>query len=189
VGSLRNFAELVDGLNERVGRTLAWLTLAMVLLQFVVVVMRYVFGIGSVVAQEAIVYMHATVFLAGAAYTLLHNGHVRCDIFYSDASPRTRAIVDLIGVFLFLLPMCIMIFWVAWPYVANAWAVLEGSPEGRLGIPGVFLLKTVILVFAALLGLQALSMAIRSWLTLSGLNGLADLKDFTKDIDDEGRAP
>ncbi|MEM8949997.1 MAG: TRAP transporter small permease subunit [Pseudomonadota bacterium] len=186
--SLQDFADFVDGLNEHIGRTLAWLTLGMVLLQFVVVVMRYVFGIGSVVAQEAIVYMHATIFLGGAAYTLLHNGHVRCDIFYSDATPRTRAIVDLIGVFLFLLPMCIMIFWVSWPYVMNAWAVLEGSPEGRLGIPAVFLLKTVILVFAGLLGLQAISMAIRAVLTLAGLHGLADLENFTKDIDDEGPA-
>ena len=184
--SLRGFAEFVDGLNERIGRTLAWLTLGMVLLQFVVVVMRYVFGIGSVIAQEAIVYMHATVFLAGAAYTLLHNGHVRCDIFYSDATPRTRAIVDLIGVFLFLLPMCIMILLASWPYVANAWAVLEGSPEGRLGIPAVFLLKTVILVFAVLLALQAISMAIHASLKLAGLQGLADLDGFTKDVDDEG---
>ncbi len=186
MSSLRGFAELIDQLNEGVGRAVAWLTLGMVLLQFVVVVMRYVFGIGSVIMQEAIVYMHATIFLAGAAYTLLHNGHVRCDIFYSDATPRTRAIVDLIGVFLFLLPMCVMILWVAWPYVANAWAVLEGSPEGRLGIPAVFLLKTVMLVFAGLLGLQAISMAIHAALRLAGLEGLADLDDFTKNIDDKG---
>lgn len=184
--SLREFAQFVDGLNERIGRTLAWLTLGMVLVQFMVVVMRYVFGIGSVIMQEAIVYMHVCVFLGGAAYTLLHNGHVRCDIFYSGATARTRALVDLIGVFLFLLPMCIMIFWVAWPYVANAWAVLEDSPEGRLGIPAVFLLKTVILVFAVLLGLQAISMATHAGLRLAGLQGLADLDDFAKDLDDEG---
>lgn len=184
--SLRGLAETIDGLNEGVGRALAWLTLGMVLLQFVVVVMRYVFGIGSVIAQEAIVYMHASVFLGGAAYTLLHNGHVRCDIFYSDASPRTRAIIDLIGVFLFLLPMCAMIVWFSWPYVANAWAVLEGSPEGRLGIPAVFLLKTLILVFAGLLGLQAISMAVHAALRLAGLEGLADLEGFAKGIDDEG---
>lgn len=184
--SLQGFAESIDWLNERVGRALAWLTLGMVLLQFVVVILRYVFGIGSVIMQEAIVYMHASVFLGAAAYTLLHNGHVRCDIFYSDASHRTRAIIDLIGVFLFLLPMCIMIFWVSWPYVVNAWAVLEGSQEGRLGIPAVFLLKTVILVFAALLGLQAISLAIHASIRLAGLEGLADIDDFTRDIEDEG---
>ncbi|MEZ5934278.1 MAG: TRAP transporter small permease subunit [Alphaproteobacteria bacterium] len=186
MGSLRDFAELIDGLNERIGRVLAWLTLGMILLQFVIVVLRYVFGLGWVALQEAIVYMHASVFLGAAAYTLLHNGHVRCDIFYADATPRTRALVDLIGVFLFLLPMCIMIFWVSWPYVANAWAVLEGSPEGRLGIPAVFLLKTIILVFAVLLGLQATSMAVHAGLRLAGLEGLADLDDFAKDVDDEG---
>lgn len=186
--SLRGFADIVDRLNERIGRTLAWLTLAMVLVQFVVVVMRYVFGLGSVVMQEAIVYMHATVFLGGAAYALLHDGHVRCDIFFSLATPRVRAIIDLIGVSLFLLPMCALIFWIAWPYVANAWAVLEGSPEGRLGIPAVFLLKTVILVFAVLLGLQAISMAVRAAIRLAGLGGLADLEDFANDVDDEGRA-
>ena len=188
MSSLQDLAESIDSLNDWVGRTIAWLALGMVLLQFAVVVMRYVFGIGSVIAQEAIVYMHATIFLAGASYTLLHKGHVRCDIFYSDATPRTRAIVDLIGVFLFLLPMCIMIFWVSWPYVANAWAVLEGSPEGRLGIPAVFLLKTVILVFAFLLGLQAISLAIHASLRLSGLGGLADLDDFGKDTEREETA-
>lgn len=184
--SLQGFAETIDWLNERIGRTIAWLTLIMVLLQFVVVILRYVFGIGSVMMQEAIVYMHATIFLAGASYTLLHNGHVRCDIFYSAASPRKRAIIDLIGVVIFLLPMCIMIFVVSWPYVINAWAVLEGSPEGRLGIPAVFLLKTVILVFAALLGLQAVSMAIHALLRLAGLEGLDRLQGFADGVDDEG---
>ena len=96
--------------------------------------------------------MHATVFMVAAGYTLLHNGHVRCDIFYADASPRGRALIDLIGVLIFLLPMCALIAWVAWPYVAAAWAVREGSQEGSLGIPGVYLLKSVILVFAGAAG-------------------------------------
>lgn len=186
VASLKGFAAFVDRMNERIGRTISWLALGIVLVQFVVVVMRYVFGVGSVIMQETIVYMHAIVFLVGAAYTLLHDGHVRCDIFYSDATPRTRAMIDLIGVVLFLLPMCVMIFWVSWPYVANAWAVLEGSPEGRLGIPAVFLLKTVILVFAVLLALQAVAMAIHAGIRLAGLEGLADLDGFAKDIEDKG---
>jgi TRAP-type mannitol/chloroaromatic compound transport system permease small subunit len=177
---------MVDGMNERIGRLIAWLALFMVLLQFVIVVLRYVFGLGSVIAQEAMIYMHATLFLAGASYALLHDGHVRCDIFYRDASPRTRALIDLGGVALFLLPMCIVIFWVSWPYVANAWAVLEGSPEGDLGIPAIFLLKSVILVFAFLLGLQAVSMAIHAALRLAGLEGLSDLEGFADGLDDVG---
>ncbi len=171
---LLRLARVTDRLNEWLGSKLAWLTLAMVLLQFVIVVMRYVFGLGSVKLQESIVYLHATVFMAAAGYTLLHNGHVRCDIFYSPASPRAKAWVDLFGVLVFLLPMCALIAWIAWPYVAAAWAVREGSPEGSLGIPGVFLLKTVILVFAALLALQGLALAIHAALLLAGVEAPHD---------------
>jgi TRAP-type mannitol/chloroaromatic compound transport system permease small subunit len=166
---LLRLARIIDRCNDWLGRKLAWLTLALVLLQFVIVVMRYVFGLGSVKMQEGVVYMHASLFMLAAGYTLLHNGHVRCDIFYSAASPRAKAWVDLFGVLVFLLPMCVLIGWVAWPYVASAWAVLEGSPEGSLGIPAVFLLKTVILVFAALLALQGLALAIHSGLLLAGV--------------------
>ena len=164
-------ARAIDRANERIGVTVAWLALFTVLVEFTVVLMRYVFGVGSVKMQELIVYMHATVLMAAAGYTLLHNGHVRCDIFYAEASPRRRAVIDLIGVLIFLLPMCALIAWVAWPYVAAAWAVREGSQEGRLGIPGVFLLKTVILVFAALLALQGVALALHSALRLAGIEG------------------
>jgi len=166
--ALMHLARATDRFNDWLGRKIAWLALAMVLLQFVVVVMRYVFGLGSVKLQEGVVYLHATVFMVAAGYTLLHNGHVRCDIFYAPASPRAKAWVDLFGVVVFLLPMCALIAWIGWPYVAAAWAVREGSPEGSLGIPGVFLLKTVILVFALLLALQGLALAIHSALLLAG---------------------
>ena len=170
---LLRFARAIDRGNEMLGRTIAWLALFLVLLQFVVVVMRYVFGLGSVKMQESIVYMHATIFMVAAGYTLLHNGHVRCDIFYASASPRAKAAIDLFGVFAFLMPMCALIAWAAWPYVAASWAVREGSPEGSLGLPAVFLLKSVILVFAGLLSLQALSLAIHSALLLAGIEAPA----------------
>jgi TRAP-type mannitol/chloroaromatic compound transport system permease small subunit len=162
-------ARAIDRANERIGVTVAWLALFTVLVEFTVVVMRYVFGVGSVKMQESIVYMHATVFMVAAGYTLLHNGHVRCDIFYAEATPRRKAAIDLIGVAIFLLPMCALIAWEAWPYVTAAWAVREGSPEGRLGIPGVFLLKSMILVFAGLLGVQGIALAAHSALRLAGV--------------------
>ena len=161
-------ARATDAANERIGVSIAWLALALVLVAFTVVLMRYVFGVGSVKMQESIVYMHAIVFMVAAGYTLLHNGHVRCDIFYAAASPRRRALIDLIGVVIFLLPTCALIAWAAWPYVAQAWAVREGSQEGSLGIPGVFLLKSIILVFAAVVALQGIALAIRSALHLAG---------------------
>jgi TRAP-type mannitol/chloroaromatic compound transport system permease small subunit len=157
--NIEKTACMVDRLNERIGRAVCWLALGMVLVQVAVVLMRYVFGQGSVMMQEAIIDMHAALFMLGAGYTLRHDGHVRCDLFYRDLSPSRRAWVDLLGVVLFLLPMCMVIFWVAMPYVINAWSILEGSPEGSLGLPGVFLLKTLIPIFATLLGLQGLALA------------------------------
>lgn len=172
--ALLRLARTTDRFSDWLGRKVAWLALAMVLLQFVIVLMRYVFGLGSVKLQEGVVYLHATVFMVGAGYTLLHNGHVRCDIFYSGSSPRAKAWVDLFGVLVFLWPMCALIAWVAWPYVAAAWGVLEGSPEGSLGIPAVFLLKSIILAFAALLALQGLALAIHSVLLIAGVEAPHD---------------
>jgi len=166
--ALARLAGLIDTLNEYVGRTVAWLALLMVLTQFVVVLMRYVFGVGSVWAQESIVYMHATLFMLAAGYTLLHNGHVRVDIFYRTASPVARARIDLVGTLLLLWPVCFLIFYVAFPYVESSWRVREGSRETS-GIQGVYLLKSVILVFVVLLALQGLSTVIHALRVLAGL--------------------
>ena len=140
----------------------------MVMLQLIIVTLRYVFGAGSVMMQEAMIYMHASLFLLGAGYTLFHDDHVRCDIFYRDASKSKQAIIDITGVIVFLIPMCVAITWISLPYVMNAWSILEGSPEGSLGLPLVFLLKTLIPVFATLLGLQGLSLALQSASRLFG---------------------
>ena len=169
---LHGLARTIDRLNETIGVSVAWLALALVLVEFTVVLMRYVFGIGSVKMQELIVYMHAIVFMVAGGYTLLHNGHVRCDIFYAAASPRRRAVIDLFGVLAFLLPTCVLIAAAAWPYVVQAWTVREGSPEGSLGIPGVFLLKTVVLVFAGLVALQGIALALHSLLRLVGVEAV-----------------
>lgn len=164
---LYSLEKFIDAMNERIGRAIAWLTLAMVLTQFVVVVMRYVFGLGSIFMQESIVYMHASVFLIASGYTLLHNGHVRVDIFYGGASEKTKARIDLLGVIFLLWPICGLVFWVGGPFVSEAWRVLEGSPEGS-GIQGVYLLKTTILIFATLLSLQGLSLLAKCLFTLTG---------------------
>ena len=158
----------IDMVNERIGRAVSWLALIMVLVQMIVVVMRYVFGVSWLALQESIVYMHAAIFLAAAGYTLLHDGHVRVDIFYRPASERRQAYVDLVGAVCFLLPMASAIFYISWPYVMKSWHVLETSQEGS-GLPAVFLLKTVILVYAALVALQGISLALRSFMTISGM--------------------
>jgi TRAP-type mannitol/chloroaromatic compound transport system permease small subunit len=157
----------IDRLTAAVGRAVMWCLLAMVLVQVAVVLMRYVLGLGSIWLSEAIVYAHATLLMAAAAWTLQRGGHVRVDIFYAGASPRTRAIVDLLGGLVLLLPFVGVLAWFSFPYVARSWAILERSRESS-GLPLVFLLKTLIPAFALLLGLQGIAQAARAWLVLAG---------------------
>ncbi len=146
---------------------MAWLALIMVLVQFGVVVARYVFGVGDLWAQESVVYMHAVLFMLAAAYTLSDDGHVRVDIFYRSATPRTRALVNLLGSIFLLIPVALMITYSSWNYVASSWRIQEGSIETS-GIPGVYLLKTAIPIFGILIAAQGLVMILRSILYLTG---------------------
>lgn len=158
-------ADLIDSLTRAVGRGAAWLAPVIVLVQFVVVIMRYVLDIGSIWLQESILYAHAALFLLAAAWVLRLDGHVRIDIFYADAGPRTKATIDLIGAVLLLLPFMGVLAWFAFPFVAESWAILERSRETG-GLPFVYLLKTLVLVFAILMGLQGIAQAIRAALVL-----------------------
>jgi TRAP-type mannitol/chloroaromatic compound transport system permease small subunit len=173
---MKRLAGHIDALNERIGRAVSWLALLIVLIQFGVVVGRYVFGVGSIWVQELITYMFGFMFMLGAAYTLRHDGHVRVDIFYREARPRTKAIVNLVGSVVFLIPICALIFWIAWPYVLQSWQILERSQESS-GIPARYLQKTAILAFAVLMALQGLSMAIHSVLALRGDERELDASD------------
>jgi len=160
-------AERIDRLNTAIGRAASWCALAILLIGFAVVLLRYVLGLGSIWLQESILYAHAALFLLAAAWTLKEGGHVRVDVFYADASPRAKAWVDLVGVLLLLLPFCLAILWFSLPYVTRSWAILERSRESS-GLPLVFLLKTLIPAFAVLLALQGVAQAIRAALILRG---------------------
>ena len=155
-------ADAIERFIEWCGRAVSWLTLFMVIVTFVVVVLRYLFDTGWIALQESITYMHAAVFLIGAAYTLQQDAHVRVDIFYSRFSEQTRAWVDLCGALFMLMPFMFFIGWMSWEYVISSWDVLEGSREAG-GLPGVFLLKSLILVMTALLMLQAGAQVIRAF--------------------------
>lgn len=154
---------LLDRFSDLTGRLTAWLTLLMVLVTFVVVVMRYVFDSGLIWLQESVLWMHACVFMLGAAYTLRHEEHVRVDIFYRDMSDRRRALTDAAGVVVFLLPLCAFLAFKAWDFVAASWAIREVSREsGGLPYPLIPLLKTVILVMPIAVSLQGLSLLLHS---------------------------
>lgn len=164
---LISFVRAVEDANDRIGRAVAWFTLATVAICFLVVLLRYVFNIGFRWMQEAYIWVHAVAFMGGAAYTLLHGGHVRVDVFYRTASPRTKAWVDLIGTAIFLMPFLAVVAIWSWPYVVQSWLVLESSRDSD-GLPGVFLLKSVILVFVLLVGVQGLAVMGRSLVVLGG---------------------
>jgi TRAP-type mannitol/chloroaromatic compound transport system permease small subunit len=146
----------IDRLNTAIGRAASWCALGVVLIGFAVVLLRYVLGLGSIWLQESILYAHAALFLLAAAWTLKEGGHVRVDVFYADASPRAKAWIDLLGALFLLLPFACAILWFSLPYVGRSWAILERSRESS-GLPLVFLLKTLIPVFALLLALQGIS--------------------------------
>jgi TRAP-type mannitol/chloroaromatic compound transport system permease small subunit len=154
-------ADRIDRLTTAIGRAVAWLALVIVLLQFALVVARYLFGLGSIWLSEAVIYGHAALFMGAAAWTLRAGGHVRVDVFYAEASPRARAMIDLVGALLLLLPFALVLVWLSLPYAARSWAILERSQEAS-GLPLVFVLKTLIPLFALLMALQGIAQAIRA---------------------------
>src|SRR5258708_6549004 len=170
-GTMRKTAERIGGGIDRaiaaIGRAATWCCLIIVLAEFAVVVMRYAFGIGSIRLQESVLYAHAALFMLAAAWTLQVDGHVRVDVFYAQAGRRTRAVIDLIGAVVFLFPFAIAVAALSMPYVERSWAILEGSRETS-GLPFVYLLKTLIPLFALLIGLQGIAQTIRAALVLAG---------------------
>ena len=153
----------LDRFSGFVGRAAAWLTLFMVVVTFVIVVLRYVFDIGFIWLQESVIWMHAAVFMLGAAYTLREEEHVRVDVFYRDMSERRRAWVDLIGVLIFLLPLCVFLAWNSVDFVLQSWKIGESSREpGGLPFPFLPMLKSVILLMPITVSLQGLSLFLRS---------------------------
>ncbi|MGA7665606.1 MAG: TRAP transporter small permease subunit [Pseudolabrys sp.] len=154
-------ADRIDRLTSALGRAAAWLALVVVLLQFALVVARYLFGLGSVWLTETVIYAHAALFMLAAAWTLQVGGHVRVDIFYADASAHTKALIDLVGALFLLLPFMVVLIWLSMPYAARSWSILEHSQEAS-GLPVVFVLKTLIPLFALLMALQGIAQAIRA---------------------------
>jgi TRAP-type mannitol/chloroaromatic compound transport system permease small subunit len=139
------------------------MTLFMVVLTMIIVVMRYVFDAGSIWLQELVIWMHAAVFMVGAAYTLLHEEHVRVDIFYRKMSPRGRALVDLLCVTIFLLPLCGFLAFKSYDFAAASWSIHEVSREpGGLPYPAIPAMKSIVILMPVAVALQGISLLLRS---------------------------
>ncbi len=147
------FARLI---NLVIGKTIPWLCLLMVLVTFAIVLLRYAFNYGNIAMQESVLYMHASVFMLAAAYTLNRNQHVRVDIFYHRLTASAKAWVNVGGTLLLLLPVCGFILWSSSEYVFESWKLQERSREAG-GLPFVYLLKSNIILLAILLIIQGIS--------------------------------
>lgn len=154
-----------SGISEWVGKLVAWLLVAMVTVQFAVVVVRSGFDTGSIAMQQSVSFMHAALFLLAAAFTLKHDAHVRVDIFYRNWSAKRKALANLIGTIFLLLPTTLFIAITSWEYVSFSWSFYEGSNEAG-GLDGVFLLKSCIPAMAVLLSIQGIAMICNSLITL-----------------------
>lgn len=161
----------IGALNKLIGNVFAWLAPLMVIICFIVVVQRYVLGTTTLWMQDLYVWLNGAMFTAVAGFALFRDDHVRVDIFYRPANVRTKAIIDLIGVIFFLLPFCWIVTRYSWNYIARSWKLFEASSNVG-GMPGLFILKSFILVFVALIALQGIAWALRSILVLKGQEGL-----------------
>lgn len=147
---------LIDRLTETMGKTVRWFALLMVVLTCVVVALRYVFNLPSIALQESVTYLHASLFMLGAAYTWQQGGHVRVDVFYRSMSADNQKRVDRFGILLLLMPVCVFMLYSSWEYVNIAWSIREKSQEAG-GLPFVYLLKTLILIMPLTMLLQAVA--------------------------------
>lgn len=158
---------LIDRFSEATGKAVSWLTLVMVVVTFTIVVMRYVFDAGLIWLQESVIWLHAAVFMLGAAYTLKHDEHVRVDVFYRTGSARHKAWVDLLGVLLFLLPVCGFLLIKSWDFAAVSWSIKESSREsGGLPYPLIPMAKSILVAMPFVVGLQGISILLKSVVTI-----------------------
>ena len=167
MGMLHRLIRGIDAANRWAGHLAGWVSLAMVLVVVTDVVMRYAFDTSFVFVQELEWHLFGVMFLLGAGYTLLQDGHVRVDVFYQRFDPKTRAWINLLGVLLFLLPGCLMVLDTSWSFFQNSLAMHEGSPDPG-GIPARYVLKFFIPLGFALLTLQGVSMGLKSLLEICG---------------------
>lgn len=170
---LAHIMHLINKLNTFIGQVFSWLALFIVLVCFTVVIQRYVMSITLMWMQELYVWANGAMFMVVAGYALLHNKHVRVDIFYRPASERTKAIADLCGTVFFIWPFLTIVAIYTHPFVQRAWNLTEASPNVG-GLPGLYILKTFLLVFVAVMGLQSISLAIRSILVLAKRHDLIE---------------
>ncbi len=164
---LKSFISVIDWIIEWAGKIIAWLTLFMVLAVVLVLIFRHGFDLSAIPLKESVTYMHAIVFMLGAAYTLKHDEHVRVDVFYQKFSPQKKSWVEILGFVFLLTPVSWFIYYYSYHTVVFNWALKTGSNDPG-GIPFLYLLMGLLLILPLSLFLQGLANALRNLLFLLG---------------------
>jgi len=164
---LRRLARKIDLVQEHIGRAMSWVMLAMVLVTFADVVLRYAFNQSAVWTQELEWHLFAVCYLLAAGYTMLYDEHVRVDIVYARWSKRKKAKSDFIFLFVFFFPSCLLLLYTTWPFLRNSFMINEGSPDPG-GIPARWVLKSTIIIGFLLLVLQGISQAVKNYYVAKG---------------------
>ena len=151
----------LKSINESVGKNISWIIIIMVVVQIIIVLARYVFGIGFIKLQELMIYMHGMLFTLASGYTLLHDEHVRVDVIYRESSLRYKSYINFFGSIFLLFPFIYILIKTSLPYVQRSWRILEGSPVTS-GLNAIYILKTVLIIFPLLLLIQAIVLLIDS---------------------------
>lgn len=159
-GGPARVAAALEAPIRALGWLCGWLVLACVLLTFGIVLLRYGLGRSAIAGQELVLHLNAVVVLVGGAWALVRDQHVRVDIFKQAWSPVAQARAELAGIGLLLLPFCVFVFVISLDYVGASWGMREGSREVG-GLPGVFLVKSLIPLSAVLLVLAGVARALR----------------------------
>lgn len=162
---MQTIASRLETINDKIGHAVSWLLPVMVFVTFAVVVLRYGFDLGWIAMQETIIYLHASIFMLGIAYTLKEDGHVRVDIFYQNLSEKGKARVNLFGTLLLLVPVCSFMLYSSFDYVATSWDLKETSSDPG-GLPWVYLLKTLLVITPVLVLLQGIAMILHNLVIL-----------------------
>lgn len=165
--AIRTIVRTLDSFTEPVGKAISWLNILLVSVVFLVVILRYLFNMGSIALQESSVYLHSIIFLGASGYTLKHNEHVRVDVFYREMSPGNQAIVNSLGTLFLLIPVCLFTGVMSWDYIFNSWVILETSQDPG-GLPFVYLLKSLILLLIITLLIQGMAELLRSAMIVMG---------------------
>lgn len=165
--SLLGLADAIDGVSRTIGRGVKWLAVLLVLVQFIVVVIRYAFGSSFIMMQESVIYLHAALFMLAIGYVFMLDAHVRVDFFYGGWSEKAKAWTDLLGVLITVLPFCWLLVWASWGYISMSFRLGEG-PMAVGGLPLLPWLKSLIIVMAGLLTMQSVSVMIRALGVITG---------------------